>query len=395
MQSTLRNKPSDKTLFCVSNSSEASPCPVALGKAEFETASVFPGIIGCSDALAVVLTQVEKVAPTDATVLITGESGTGKELIAQAIHSRSRRAKAPFICVNCAAIPPSLIADELFGHERGAFTGAVQKRLGRFELANGGTIFLDEIGDVSAETQIALLRVLQEHRIERVGSSRGTPVNVRVLAATHRKLTDAVANGAFRLDLFYRLCVFPIQVPPLRDRREDILPLAQHFMQRFSSGIGKTLKGIEKETARCLLSHRWPGNVRELQNVIERATILCEHDILSIEEESLFDAEEMPVSSRRLEFPASIMNHEKELIEAALRESKGRVAGPGGAAQILGLPRTTLSCKIKKLRIDILDFKRRLAPFSSSAPSQTCVSFPKRMSPVPSRFPASPDNDTA
>ena len=366
MQSTLINRLSETTLFRVPNPSAASLKPAA-EKAAFEAPSVFPGIIGSSGALAQVLTQVEKVAPTEATVLITGESGTGKELIAQAIHCCSGRANGPFICVNCAAIPTSLIAAELFGHERGAFTGAIQKRLGRFELANGGTIFLDEIGDIPAETQIALLRVLQEHEIERVGSSRGTPVNVRVLAATHRKLNDAIASGDFRLDLFYRLSVFPIQIPALRDRREDILPLARYFMQRFSARLGKPFRGIDTETAHHLISRQWPGNVRELQNVIERAAILCEDDVLSIQEDSIFGEEE---SARSCALTAAVMNREKELIEAALRKTKGRVAGPAGAAQILGIPRTTLLCKIKKLSIDILDFKRQPIPFGNAAISE-------------------------
>src|SRR5580692_1587752 len=242
------------------------------------------GIIGSSRALTQVLEKVIRVAPTDATVLITGESGTGKELTARAIHERSPRAGRPFIRVNCAAIPPSLIASELFGYEKGAFTGAAQRHLGRFERADRGTIFLDEIGDIPAETQISLLRVLQEREFERVGGTRPIPIDVRVLAATNRDLRAAVDAGTFRLDLFYRLNVFPIQIPSLRERPEDIFLLAGYFIERYASKTGKKIRNIERKTLEWLQAYEWPGNIRELQNVVERAVILCDGETLEVDE---------------------------------------------------------------------------------------------------------------
>lgn len=256
---------------------------------------IFEDIVGSSDALNTMLGHVKKVAPTNATTLILGESGTGKELIARAIHRQSHRAGRPFIRVNCAAIPESLIASELFGHERGAFTGATQRRLGRFELADGGTIFLDEIGELPPDTQVALLRVLQEREFERVGGSQPVRVNVRVIAATNRDLEAATANGTFRLDLFYRLNVFPIHVPSLRERRSDIRPLLEHFIQLYAGQMRKNIRGVNKRALDLLQAYAWPGNIRELQNIVERAVILSSGELLSIDE-SWFSKEAMPAT---------------------------------------------------------------------------------------------------
>ena len=251
---------------------------------EIDQSSMFEEIVGSSDVIRNILKQVAKVAPSDSTVLILGETGTGKELIARAIHKRSKRSSRAFITVNCAAIPASLIASELFGHEKGAFTGAMQRRLGRFELADGGTLFLDEIGDLPTETQIALLRVLQEGEIERVGGSQSVSVNVRVLAATNRDLKAAMAAGTFRQDLFYRLNVFPIQVPPLRERIDDIPLLVTYLIERYAKKAGKKIKNIQKETLELFQAYDWPGNIRELQNVIQRAIVLCESETFSVDE---------------------------------------------------------------------------------------------------------------
>ena len=297
------------------------------------------------------LSQVAKVAPENATVLITGESGTGKELIARAIHKRSRRSKEPFIRVNSAAIPPSLIAAELFGYEKGAFTGANQRHIGRFESANRGTIFLDEVGDMPMEAQIALLRVLQEHEIERVGGFRSIPVDVRVLAATNRDLSAEVDAGRFRLDLFYRLNVFPIEVPALRDRRDDILVLAKYFVERFAAASGRKARNIDGRTLELLQIYDWPGNIRELQNVLQRAVILCEGGTISVEEAWLRRGDggkrRAPVA-----LDSFLIKQEKELIEATLEKTRGRIAGPEGAADKLGVPRSTLESKIRNLSID-------------------------------------------
>jgi transcriptional regulator with GAF, ATPase, and Fis domain len=251
---------------------------------EIDKASMFEEIVGTSAALQRVLSLVSKVAPTDASVLITGETGTGKELVARAIHRRSQRSSKPFVSVNCAAIPRDLIASELFGHEKGSFTGAVQRRVGRFELADGGTIFLDEVGELPKETQIALLRVLQEHEFERVGGTRSIQTNVRIVAATNRDLRAAIAAGTFRSDLFYRLNVFPLEVPPLRDRREDIPELVEYFIDRCANSVGKNITGINNKSLELLRSYPWPGNIRELQNVIERSIILCETENFSVDE---------------------------------------------------------------------------------------------------------------
>jgi formate hydrogenlyase transcriptional activator len=312
-------------------------------------------IVGESPGLNSVLQQVNLVAPTDSTVLILGETGTGKELIARAIHRLSNRASRPFIRVNCAAIPASLIASELFGHEKGAFTGAVQRRQGRFEAANGGTIFLDEIGELPMETQIALLRVIQEREFERVGSSQPISVDVRIIAATNRDLEAAVAAGAFRSDMFYRLNVFPIHVPALRERLEDIPLLAKHLIERFGKRVGKAFRTIKMNTIEMLQAYDWPGNIRELQNVIERSVILSQGDVFSIDEGWIARELRRPRAVPAL--ATSIAEREREIIEAALAESEGRVAGPSGAAAMLGIPRQTLDSKISSLQINKLRFK--------------------------------------
>jgi PAS domain S-box-containing protein len=322
---------------------------------DLDRASMFEEIVGSSPALQRVLAQVAKVARADSTVLILGETGTGKELVARAIHKRSRRASGAFIRVNCAAIPPSLVASELFGHEKGAFTGAVQRRLGRFEAADGGTIFLDEIGELPPEAQVSLLRVLQEREIERVGSSHPIAVDVRVLAATNRDLEAAVERGTFRDDLFYRLNVFPIRLPPLRERADDIPILVEYLVDRFAKQTGKIIRNIEKQTLQRLTAYDWPGNVRELQNVIERAVVLSEGETFVIDESWLARKQRTPSNGTAV---TSLADGEKALIEAALTESRGRVAGPKGAAAKLGIPRQTLEWKIRNLNIDKLAFRR-------------------------------------
>src|SRR5499433_1993600 len=323
---------------------------------EIDKASMFEEIVGSSAALRKVLLEVAKVAPTDPTVLLTGETGTGKELIARAIHKRSRRSSRAFVNVNCAAIPQSLIASELFGHEKGAFTGALQRRLGRFELAEGGTIFLDEIGELPPETQIALLRVLQEREIERVGCSDPIGVDVRIRAATNRGLQAAMAAGAVRSDLFYRLNVFPIAMPPLRERREDIPLLVESFIERYASKVGKKIRSIDKGSLKVLQSYPWPGNIRELQNVIERGVIVCDSESLVIDENWL-SRESVKAQSLSRPLSEELMTREKERIEAALAETRGRVSGPSGAAAKLGIPRSTLDSKIRSLKINTHRFK--------------------------------------
>jgi formate hydrogenlyase transcriptional activator len=324
---------------------------------EVDRVSMFEEIVGTSPALQAMLSRAIKVADTDSTVLITGETGTGKELVARAIHRRSDRASRAFVSVNCAAIPRDLIASELFGHEKGAFTGATQQRLGRFELANGGTIFLDEVGELPVETQIALLRVLQEHEFERVGGSRRIRADVRVIAATNRDLQAAISAGSFRSDLFYRLNVFPIEIPSLRERREDIPLLVEYFIDRYARKAGKHFKNVEKRTLQVLQSYPWPGNIRELQNVVERSVILCESDIFSIDESWLPLPLPGTESKRHIELPRRLEAQEKSMIEEALKASRGRVFGPTGAAAKLGIPRSTLESKIKSLKIDKNRFK--------------------------------------
>jgi PAS domain S-box-containing protein len=322
---------------------------------EIDHAFMFDDIVGSSPVLQSVLSSIVKVAPTDTTILISGETGTGKELIARAIHKRSRRSNEAFVSINCAAIPPSLIASELFGHEKGAFTGAVQQRRGRFELAHSGTIFLDEIGEVPVETQLALLRVLQERQFERVGGSRAIPVDVRIIAATNRDLSLAVAAGTFRSDLFYRLNVFPIQVPPLRKRTEDIPLLIEYFVKKFAEKMAKRIKQIEKRTLELCQAYAWPGNIRELQNIVERSMILSTGDTFSIDEAWLWiDQPSRPDMSGPL--TQTLQDQEKEMIESALAETRGKVAGANGAAARLGIPPSTLESKIKQLKINKQNF---------------------------------------
>jgi formate hydrogenlyase transcriptional activator len=324
---------------------------------EIARASMFEEIVGVSPALHAVLSRVSKVAPTDSTVLITGETGTGKELIARAVHKRSQRSSRAFVGVNCAAVPRDLIASELFGHEKGAFTGATQRRLGRFELAEGGTIFLDEVGELPAETQIALLRVLQEHEFERVGGTGSIRTNVRVIAATNRDLQAAIAAGTFRRDLFYRLNVFPVEVPPLRERREDIPVLVEYLIDRYARKAGKNIRGVNKRSLELLQSYPWPGNIRELQNVIERSVIVCDTENFSVDESWLSRQPHATGPKSQLELSQKLASQEKDMIEAALRESGGRVSGPSGAAAKLGIPGSTLYSKIGSLRIDKNRFK--------------------------------------
>ena len=324
--------------------------------------SMFEEIVGNSPALQQVLNRVAKVAATDSTVLITGETGTGKELIARAIHKASKRSDRAFVSVNCAAIPPSLIPSELFGHEKGAFTGATGRRLGRFELAEGGTIFLDEVGEIPPETQVALLRVLQEHEFERVGGSRSIKANVRVIVATNRDLEAAIAAGTFRSDLFYRLNVFPIEIPPLRQRREDIPMLVQYFIDRYARKEGKNIGRVNKKTLDLFQGYPWPGNIRELQNVIERSVIVSESESFSVDESWLSrqPLRTSPTSERELR--QRVAAEEKQAIETALTESGGRVFGPAGAAARLGIARSTLESKIRTLKID----KNRFRPSSGA-----------------------------
>jgi PAS domain S-box-containing protein len=326
---------------------------------QIDQAFMFEEIVGTSSALQGVLSRLMKVAPTDSSVLVSGETGTGKELVARAIHKRSRRSQRPFVSVNCAALTPSLISSELFGHEKGAFTGAMQRRLGRFELANGGTIFLDEIGEVPLDTQVALLRVLQEREFERVGGTQPVKIDVRVIAATNRDLEAAVANGTFRPDLYYRLNVFPIQVPPLRERQDDVLMLLEHFVRRFAQKMGKHFKKIDKRTVELFRSYPWPGNIRELQNVVERSVIVSSDDVFSV------DAAWLSRDSRRVSLPQQCepadadedASRERQIIENALAGSRGRVSGPNGAAAKLRVPPSTLENLIKKLKIRKNHFK--------------------------------------
>ena len=321
---------------------------------DIDHASMFEEIIGTSAALQPVLADLSSVARTHSTVLITGETGTGKELVARALHRRSSRRDRAFVSVNCAAVPRELIASELFGHEKGAFTGATQRRIGRFELAHGGTLFLDEVGELSPEMQVALLRVLQERQFERVGGTAAIRVDVRVVAATNRDLQAAIEAGGFRSDLFYRLNVFPIAVPPLRERADDIPLLVEYFVDRYARQAGKTIRRVNRRTLDRLQSYPWPGNVRELQNVIERSVIVCDTDELTVAERWLSSGLAI---ANRLAFPTTVAAHERALIEDALRASRGQVFGPSGAAARLGLPRSTLESKIRTLGIDKKRFR--------------------------------------
>ena len=351
----FRTVPTESAEMCRSSAEEE----IDLSEQVLSTA-IFEEIVGSSNAICRVTSQVMRVAPSDATVLITGESGTGKELIARAIHRTSRRSRSIFTRMNCAVTPPSLIAAELFGYEKGAFTGANQRHAGRFEIANHGTMFLDEIGEMPRETQVALLRVLQEREFERVGGTQSIPVDIRIIAATNCDLPSAVRSGKFRLDLFYRLNVFPIHVPPLRERPEDILLLARYFIERYAANHGKRIRRVEKRTAEILAGYQWPGNIRELQNVIERAMILCDSDTFFLEETWV-----QPEKKVRIGLQPSLMNQERELIEAALAETSGRISGPDGAARRLGVPRTTLESKIKSLRIDKYRYRVEVSEFAA------------------------------
>ncbi len=324
---------------------------------EVDRTSMFEEIVGASPALKAVLARIDKVAPTDSIVFITGETGTGKELVARAIHKRSPRASRAFVSVNCAAIPSPLIASELFGHEKGAFTGAHQRRLGRFELAEGGTIFLDEIGELPTETQIALLRVLQDQEFERLGGNQPIRANVRVITATNRDLQAAIEAGSFRRDLFYRLNVFPIEIPPLRERKEDIPILVEYFIQRYASKLGKKIRSASRKTLDILQSYSWPGNIRELQNVIERSIIVCDTENFLVDE-NWFVKESCQAQPAGQPLSDMLVIQTKEMIEAALAESGGRVSGPSGAAAKLGMPPSTLESKIKSLKINKYLFKQ-------------------------------------
>src|SRR6266542_745230 len=323
---------------------------------EVDKTSMFEEIVGISAPLKTVLSHVSKVAPTESTVLITGDTGTGKELVARAIHKRSLRSSRAFVSVNCSAIPLSLIPSELFGHEKGAFTGALQQRLGRFELAEGGTIFLDEIGDLPSDTQNTLLHVLQEHEFERVGGTQTIRADVRVIAATNRDLMSAMAAGAFRSDLFYRLNVFPIETPSLRERKEDIPMLVEYFIDRYANKAGKKIKSINKKSLELLQRYSWPGNIRELQNVIERSVIVCETETLVVDENWLprNTVKTPPLNGSLSE---ELVAQEKARIEAALAETRGRVSGPSGAAAKLSIPPSTLDSKIRSLKINPHRFK--------------------------------------
>ena len=325
-------------------------------RAEIGEASMFEEIVGGSPLLKGVLARVAKVAPTDSTVLITGETGTGKELIARAIHKRSQRSGRAFVKVSCAAIPHSLIASELFGHEKGAFTGALQRRLGRFELAEGGTILLDEIGELPTEMQIALLRVLQEREFERVGGNQSIRADVRIIAATHRDLPAVIVTGGFRSDLFYRINVFPIEIPPLRERREDIPMLVRYFIDRYARKAGKRIRSVSNKTLELLQSYPWPGNIRELQNVIERSVIVCDTENFSVDE-SWLSRGPVPTQSVDQALPEKLAIEEKAMIETALAQTRGQVAGAFGAAAKLGMPASTLESKIKTLKISKRRFK--------------------------------------
>jgi len=323
---------------------------------QIDRASMFEEIVGSSPALRTVLARVASVAPTDTTVLILGETGAGKELIARAIHRRSKRAEHAIVSVNCSATPPSLIASELFGHEKGAFTGAIERRLGRFELARGGTIFLDEIGELPVETQIALLRVLQEREFDRLGGTDALSADVRVIASTNRDLEAAVAAGTFRMDLFYRLNVFPIEVPPLRERGEDIPKLVEYFVQRYARRLGKKIAKVGKQTLKLFRNYSWPGNIRELQNVVERSVILCEGEVFSVDESWLISRPPRDNTSAK-SLSTRLQNREREIIEEVLAKSKGRIAGPSGAAAALRIPPSTLDSRIKNLKIKKDRFK--------------------------------------
>jgi formate hydrogenlyase transcriptional activator len=321
--------------------------------------AAFAGIVGQRAALREILQLVELVAETDSTVLVLGETGTGKGLIARAIHDRSRRKNGPLVTLNCAAIPGGLLESEIFGHERGAFTGAIAQKIGRLEMADQGTLFLDEIGDIPLELQPKLLRALQEREFERLGSTQTRKVNVRVVAATHRNLEHMIAQNQFRQDLYYRLNVFPIFVPPLRERREDIPLLVQHFLQQFAQRMDKTVNAVSPETMRALIEYPWPGNVRELQNVIERSVVMYQKGKLSIKKSWLW-RDSAPGGPAAHSFSRRSATGDREIIGAALAETKGRVSGPSGAAAKLGIPPSTLESRIRSMNINKYSFKTAL-----------------------------------
>jgi len=325
---------------------------------------MFEEIVGTSEPLKKVVSRISRVAPSESGVLITGETGTGKELVARAIHRLSGRSKCPFVTVNCGAIPRDLIASELFGHEKGAFTGATQRRSGRFELAAGGTIFLDEVGELPVETQVALLRVLQEREFERVGGTVSIKADVRVLAATNRDLESSIAAGTFRSELFYRLNVFPIEMPPLRERGEDIPLLVEYFLDRYARKARKMFRAVDKKSLELLQSYLWPGNIRELQNVIERSVIVSETETFSVDGSWLTRRSRAEPRHSHLQLSKRPASTEKELIESALRECGGRVSGSSGAAAKLGIPGSTLESKIKSLKIDKNRFRTLLRSLS-------------------------------
>jgi len=311
-------------------------------------------LVGTSPAMRRMRAALERLGDQDVAILIQGESGTGKELVARALHSLGARRRKRFVALNCGAIPETLLETELFGHEKGAFTGALQRRLGRFELADGGTIFLDEVGELASDTQVALLRVLQEREFERVGGQQPIRVDVRVVDATNRDLSKAVADGTFRQDLFYRLNVFPLEMPPLRARQEDIPLLVEYFIDRYARKAGKTIRRVSRRTLDLLKAYPWPGNVRELQNVIERSVIVSDTDEFTVDESWV--ATRSVMESRR-GMSSALASHEKALIENALRAAGGRVFGPTGAAARLGIPRSTLESKIRTLKINKSRFR--------------------------------------
>jgi len=323
---------------------------------EIVQTSIFEEIVGSSQSLRKVLTSIDRVAPTDSTVLITGETGTGKELIAHAIHSRSLRSGRALVKVNCAALPAELIGSELFGHEKGAFTGALQQRIGRFEAANGGTIFLDEIGELTPEIQIALLRVLQEKEFERVGGNRTIQADVRVITATNRDLQREVTQGRFRADLYYRLNVFPIHSPSLKERSDDIPILVDYFISRFATRMGKRIQQIDRRTLDAMQRYSWPGNIRELQNVIERGVILADSEVFRLEPGTLTE-ESRAAAQAAAAGEATNVSDQQMRIEAVLRETRGRISGPDGAAARLGIPASTLESRIKALKINKHQFR--------------------------------------
>jgi formate hydrogenlyase transcriptional activator len=332
---------------------------VRMGFAQVNRHPDFERIIGNSPALMETLDLVRSVAPTDSTVLIEGETGTGKELIASAIHNLSTRRSRPFVKLNCAAIPFDLLESELFGHEKGAFTGAIAQKIGRFETADTGTLFLDEIGDLPQALQPKLLRVLQEQEFERLGSGRTHRINVRLVAATHRDLTQMVARNEFRIDLYYRLNVFPVALPPLRERRQDIAPLVTHFVELFARRMGKRIEQISQTTMNAFLEYSWPGNVRELQNVVERSVIMSSDGVLCVDAAWL-SRDSRPVRLPQQPEPADgeeDASRERQIIEDALAGSRGRVSGPNGAAMRLRVPPSTLEHRVKKLRIRKSHFK--------------------------------------